>query len=80
LIAAFKASGGRHYVGGAAWAHMESKAGKTMAVFIERYIRPPLSEMAKYEEAKPEKILLSWTQGEICIEGTKANIRIPRKE
>jgi hypothetical protein len=79
LIAAFKISGGKHYVGADAWAHMESKAGKIMAVFLERYIRPPLSEMAKHEDAKPENIQLSWTQSEICIQGTNANIRIPRK-
>jgi len=79
LIAAFNACQGKHYVGADAWAHMDSKAGKTMAVFLERYIRPPLTEMAKYEEAKPETIQLSWTKDEIHIQGTKADIRIPRK-
>jgi hypothetical protein len=79
LIAAFNACQGKHYVGTDAWAHMDSKAGKTMAVFLERYIRPPLTEMAKYEEAKPEAIQLSWTKDEIRVQGTKANIRIPRK-
>jgi len=79
LIAAFNSTHGKHYVGPDAWAHMDSKAGKTMAVFLERYIRPPLSEMAKHEDGKPESIQLTWTQGEICIQGTNANIRIPRK-
>jgi hypothetical protein len=79
LIAAFKANGGKNYVGADAWAHMESKAGKTMAVFLKRYIRPPLSEMAKHGDAKPERIQLSWSQTEICIQGNNANICIPRK-
>ena len=79
LIAAFNACQGKHYVGADAWAHMDSKAGKIMAVFLERYIRPPLTEMAKYEEAKPETIQLSWTKDEIRVQGTKASIRIPRK-
>lgn len=79
LIAAFTASGGKHYVGTEAWAHMDSKAGKTMAVFLERYIRPPLTEMAKHEDAEPENIQLSWTRNEIHVQGTKASIRIPRK-
>jgi len=35
--------------------------------------------MAKYEEAKPETIQLSWTRDEIHVQGTKASIRIPRK-
>ena len=79
LIGAFTACGGKHYVGTAAWAHMDSKAGKTMAVFLERYIRPPLTEMAKHEDAEPEDIQLSWTRNEIHVQGTKASIRIPRK-
>jgi hypothetical protein len=79
LIAAFNVNDGKHYVGTDAWAHMDSKAGNTMAVFLERYIRPPLSEMANHEDTKPENIQLSWTQSEICIRGTNANIRIARK-
>jgi hypothetical protein len=78
-IGAFNANDGKHYVGTDAWAHMDSKAGKTMAVFLERYIRPPLSEMAMHEDAKLENIQLSWTQSEIRIQGTNASIRIPRK-
>jgi hypothetical protein len=58
---------------------MESKAGKTMAIFLERYIRPPLTEMAKHEDAWPESIQLSWTRDEIRIQGAKANIHIRRK-
>ncbi len=59
LVEAFKKSGGTHYIGRDAWAHMDSKAGKTMAVFLERYIRPPLTEMAKHEDVPPESIQLS---------------------
>ena len=78
LIAAFAANQGRHYVGPDAWTHMELKAGKTMAVFLERYIRPPLTEMAKHEDVGPESVQLSWTQNEICIQGSNASIHIPR--
>jgi hypothetical protein len=79
LMAAFKANRGKHYVGADAWAHMESRAGKTMSVFLERYIRPPLTEMAKHEDVPPVTIQLSWTQSEIRVQGTNANIRIPRR-
>jgi len=79
LIAAFNACQGKHYVGADAWAHMDSKAGKTMAIFLERYIRPPLVEMAKHEDAGPETIQLSWTKDEIRVQGTNASIHIPRK-
>ena len=79
LVAMFKTCGGRHYVGLVAWAHMDSKAGKIMSVFLERYIRPPLTEMAKHEDADPEDIQLSWARNEIHIQGKKAGIRIPRR-
>jgi hypothetical protein len=79
LIAAFATHHGRHFVGRDAWAHMESKAGGTMAVFLERYIRPPLTEMATHEDSGPESIHLSWTRDEIRVEGTRASICIPRK-
>ncbi len=79
LIAKFTANGGRHYVGADAWAHMDSKAGKTMAVFLERYIRPPLTEMATHEDTGPEPIQLSWSPDEILIRGSNGSIRIPRR-
>jgi hypothetical protein len=79
LIAKFKANDGKHYVGADAWAHMESKAGKTMAVFLERYIRPSLTEMAKREDREPEAIHLVWTRDEIHVQGTNASIHIQRK-
>jgi hypothetical protein len=79
LIAAFKMNRGKCHIGPEAWAHMESKAGKTMTVFLERYIRPPLTEMAKHEDVGPETIQLSWTQAEIRVQASNANIRIPRR-
>jgi hypothetical protein len=79
LMAAFKIHRGDHYVGADAWAHMESRAGKTMSVFLQRYIRPPLTEMANHEDVGPETIQLSWTRDEIRVQGTIANIRIPRR-
>ena len=78
LIAQFAANGGRHYVGADAWAHMDSKAGRTMAVFLERYIQPPLTEMATHEDTGPESIQLSWSPEEILIRGNSESIRIPR--
>jgi hypothetical protein len=50
-----------------------------MAVFLERYIRPSLTEMAKHEDLGPETIQLSWTRDEIRVQGTNADIRIPRR-
>lgn len=78
LIAKFTEHGGFHYVGADAWEHMDSKAGATMAVFLERYIRPPLTEMANHEDTGPESIQLSWASDEILIRGNTETIRILR--
>ena len=49
-----------------------------MAVFLERYIQPPLTEMATHEDTGPESIQLSWSPEEILIRGNSESIRIPR--
>ncbi len=79
LIAKYAANEGRHLVGADARAHMDSKADGTMAVFLERYIRPPLTEMATHEDTGPEPIQLSWSPDEMLILGNNENIRIPRR-
>jgi len=79
LIAAFRANNGEYYVGTDAWARMESKAGDTMAVFLERYIKPPLAELARREDAGPEALELTWTDEAVTIKGRSASYRIPRR-
>jgi hypothetical protein len=79
LIAAFREHGGVHYCGADAWKHMDEKAGKTMAAFLEKYIRPPLTEMAKHEDAGPEALELSWTADTIIIKGKRASYGIARR-
>ena len=80
LVATFTANNGRHYVGADAWNHMDAKAGHTMAVFLERYIRPPLTEMAMRADMQPQSLKLSWSGDEICIQGIDASLRIQRKK
>jgi len=45
LIAAFETAGGKTYVGDLAWQHLEDAAGKTMSLFIEKYVRVPISQI-----------------------------------
>jgi hypothetical protein len=45
LEAEFKKYGGRAYIGDAAWNHLEEEAGKTMATFIEKYVRTAIKAM-----------------------------------
>ena len=42
---AFLKHGGRVYVGEDAWAHLESEAGPTMGLFVDKYIRSPLDDL-----------------------------------
>jgi hypothetical protein len=79
LSAKFSESGGKCYAGVAAWEHMESKAGKTMSVFLEKYIRPPLLEMVRHEHGEPSPIQLSWTENSITIRGEDEDIHIKRE-
>ena len=47
---AYKAKGGRAYLGETAWKHLEEEAGKTMARFIEKYVRKPVADVARFEK------------------------------
>lgn len=79
LINAFQQQRGRHYIGDAAWTHMEEKAGNTMSVFLERYIKPPLTIMSRNEEALPESLQLSWAADAIIISGRTSSFHIRRQ-
>lgn len=48
LKAAFEAADGVAFIGDAAWEHLESEAGKTMATFVERYVRRPIAEVGEH--------------------------------
>ncbi|WP_435158084.1 hypothetical protein [Haladaptatus sp. DFWS20] len=41
----FRDYGGTAYTGDDAWNHLEEKAGDTMAEFLEKYVREPLSQI-----------------------------------
>lgn len=45
LVDAFEREGGTTYVGAAAWTHLESLAGQTMARFLDIYVRTPLARL-----------------------------------
>lgn len=44
LARAFETERGQVHIGGAAWDHLEGVAGKTMGLFLEKYIRVPIEE------------------------------------
>ena len=47
LSQAFIAQKGKVFTGEAAWKHLDSLAGRTMATFLDRYVRLPLQRLLK---------------------------------
>lgn len=45
LSAAYRAVGGEAHIGDAAWEHIETRAGPTMATFVEKYVRRPIASL-----------------------------------
>lgn len=61
LRAAFRKQGGKAYVGDEAWSHLESRAGSTMGVFLEKYVRRTLQELLKESTTElPEFSVRKW--------------------
>lgn len=78
LEEAFLAAGGRMYIGQEAWQQMEEQAGLIMSTFLEKYIRPPLEEMANQEGNNLLDVQLSWTDNVIMIQAGETRYEIPR--
>jgi len=55
LQTAYEARGGHAYLGDAAWQHLEDEAGKTMAKFIETYVRQPIKAISLFEQQIDEQ-------------------------
>lgn len=78
LAKAFNNAGGQSFIGDAAWSYMDDRAGEIMSIFLERYIRPPLAEMAAKENLPLLDINLRWSDNEIIIESDLDRCAIPR--
>ena len=79
LTAAFVAAGGVSYVGPAAWSHLEALAGSTMARFLERYVRAPLSNMLAEAPGLPLPELTIRDEGDhILLKVNGEDIRVDR--
>jgi hypothetical protein len=47
LCVAFRKHGGEAYVGDKAWSHLENRAGETMGVFLQKYVRSTIQELLR---------------------------------
>lgn len=70
--------GGELYQGEEAWIYMEEKSGKVISVFIEKYIRPAISEIEEIQLTTLEQITLTWEEQEIVISGAGKIYQIKR--
>lgn len=60
-------SGGAFYHGEEAWDHMEEEAGEVVSVFINKYIKPAISEIEKVEIPLLQSIKLNFSENSIEI-------------
>lgn len=75
---AFLSEGGEVHIGKDAWAHLDAKAGKTMAIFLEKYVRKPIEEMlAEAPQSELPDIGFSMSVKELVVDvdGEKARFR-----
>lgn len=78
LVRAFEAQNGEAYVGDAAWEHLESKAGETMSLFLENYVRLPIQDLLeKSSEILPD-LTAKWTIDHVELTIGQETLRIDR--
>lgn len=70
--------GGEFYQGEDAWLYMEEKSGEVISVFIEKYIRPAISEIEEIQLTTLEQVTLTWEEQEIIISGAGMTYQIKR--
>ncbi len=67
LADAFIISDGNVFIGDDAWKHMEVQAGDIMSIFLERYVKLPLQDIATHDGSEIQNILLDWSNDKIII-------------
>lgn len=67
LVRVFKAAGGDSYVGEHAWHHLEEAAGKTMAGFIDKYVKAPMQQTLSATPKEMPTITFSMTDDSFSL-------------
>ncbi|SNT21622.1 hypothetical protein SAMN05421770_105210 [Granulicella rosea] len=80
LTGAFHEAKGDVYLGEAAWAHLESAAGKTMARFLDKYVKEPIADILDSSGQCLPDLTLHSEMGKIRITVGDEKIEIARKE
>lgn len=66
----FISCNGEAYIGEDAWNHMEEEAGKIVAVFIDKYIKPAIKDIEEVKTPVLESINLEWSKNSIKVSST----------
>lgn len=74
----YKECGGRFYIGDDAWDILQKAAGKEMAIFINKYIYPPINSMERCLSSNPQEITLLNKDSKIVISSTYGEYTIER--
>jgi len=84
LCNVFREYGGNIYIGDEAWEHLESEAGETMAVFLEKYVRGPLETLMEFADNDPcdlslqcrgDDVVLSIGEDKLIIDRSHAGVQ-----
>ena len=80
MIKAFEAHGGKVYIGDAAWNHLDDVAGKTMAVFLDKYVKAPIKDVLAQADDQLPNLIAESSATYINITIGNDTLRIDRKE
>jgi hypothetical protein len=75
---AFLAQNGEVYIGDAAWGHLDSVAGQTMAKFLDKYVRDPLKRLLKEVPAQLPKLTAEMQAQNITISVGNESMTVQR--
>ncbi len=78
LSNAFKNAGGEVFIGVDAWEHFDAKAGPTMARFLDKYVRAPITDLLSHVPVVLPEMSLRMTQDAITITVGDEELRIDR--
>jgi hypothetical protein len=80
LRAAFRSAGGEDFVGVEAWRHLDSVAGRTMATFLEKYVRRPIDTVLAATPAVLPDLLVSMSSDSVSVTLNERIARYPRSD
>lgn len=78
LSNAFTNAGGEVFIGDDAWGHLDAEAGPTMARFLEKYVRAPITDLLSHVPDVLPDMSLRMTQDAITISVGGDELRIDR--